>query len=79
MGFKSIIKKLKYKLTKVRERKYKLALMEKNLRNMRYLAVEIKENGEYFTPCEREEIEVEFKRLKEEVNRFRFELEDDQS
>jgi len=78
MGIRELIKKLKDKLIKVRKRKYKLALLEKNLRNMRYLAVEIKENGEYFTPSEREEIETEFERLQTEVKKQEAELQVEQ-
>ena len=76
MGIRDLIKKLKDKLFRVKDRKHKLALMEKNLRSMRYLAVEIKENGKHLTSSEKTEIEVEFERLKEEVKKLEAELRD---
>ena len=77
MGIIDLIKKLKNRLLEFRERKYKLAMLEKNLRNMRHLAVEIKENGEYFTPSEKEEIKAEFERLKSEAKKLITELEEE--
>ncbi len=77
MGFKELIKKLKNELLKVRKRKYKLALLEKNLRSMRQLAVKIKENGAYFTPRERAKIEDKFETLQAEVRGLEAELQDD--
>ena len=77
MGIIDLIKKLKNRLVKVRERKHKLLLLEKNLRNMRHLAVENRENSEYFTPSEKEEVEAEFERLKSEAKKLVAELEEE--
>ena len=77
MSIKELIKKLKKILFKVRRRKYKLTLLEKNLRSMRQLAVEIKENGEHFTPDRRAEIKNEFNSLLLKVKGLEAELKDD--
>ena len=77
MGIIDLIKKLKNRLLKVRERKHKLALLEKHLRNIRHLAVENRENREYFTPSEKEEVEAEFERLKSEAKKLVVELEEE--